>query len=160
MVSWIVTFLVVYALFSVSGVLFPVDRPWYASLNKPAWNPPAPLFGVVWGILYALIALSVTIVYHRTDSFQTASAFYVTVLFVNYVANQAFSFFQFKLHSLTLAFWDTLLVAVTTFLLLVATIPYSKAAAWLLVPYLLWTCFATFLAWTILRLNPQEARAS
>ncbi|NEW06484.1 hypothetical protein GK047_10725 [Paenibacillus sp. SYP-B3998] len=50
-----------------------------------------------------------------------------------------------------LAFLDTLLVAISTFLLIYATISYS--AACLLVPCLLWSCFATFLAWTINQLN-------
>ncbi|TXK85401.1 TspO/MBR family protein [Paenibacillus sp. N3.4] len=159
MLTFIVVFLVTFALFSLSGVLFPTDLSFYAKLKKPTWNPPAQLFGIAWGILYALISASVAIVYTQTDGFQEASAGYVLILFLNFVANQAFTFFEFKLKNLRLAFLDTLIVAITTYLLIYATIPYSKLAAWLLVPYLLWACFATLLAWVIYQLNKDFNRA-
>ncbi|UJF35959.1 TspO/MBR family protein [Paenibacillus hexagrammi] len=155
MFTFIVTFLITYALFSISGVLFPVDPAYYTELRKPSWNPPAKLFGIVWSVLYALISLSVAIVYTKTDGFQEAAYSYTVILFINYLANQAFSFFQFKLKNLRLAYLDSFLVALTTCLLIYATLPYSKLAAWLLVPYLLWSCFATFLAWTIYQLNKE-----
>ncbi|KRE59527.1 TspO/MBR family protein [Paenibacillus sp. Soil750] len=159
MFTFIIVFLITYALFSISGVLFPTDLPYYATLKKPSWNPPAKLFGIAWAILYALISASVAIVYTKTDGFQEAASSYVLILLVNYVANQAFTFFEFKLKNLRLAFLDSAIVAITTFLLLYATIPYSKLAAWLLLPYLLWSCFATLLAWTIYQLNKNTNRA-
>lgn len=153
MITFITVFLITYALFSISGVLFPTDLTYYATLKKPSWNPPAKLFGIAWAILYALISASVAIVYTKTDGFQEAATSYVLILLINYLANQAFTFFEFKLKNLRLAFLDTVIVTITTFLLIYATIPYSKLAAWLLVPYLLWSCFATLLAWTIYQLN-------
>ncbi|MEI7024130.1 TspO/MBR family protein [Paenibacillus sp. y28] len=149
----ITVFLITYALFSLSGFVFPTDLAYYAKLKKPDWNPPEQLFGIVWGILYALISLSVAIVYVKTDGFKEASTLYLLILLINYVANQAFTFIQFKLKKLGLAFLDTAVVALTTALLIYFTIPYSKLAAWLLVPYLLWSCFATVLAFTIYKLN-------
>ncbi|NQX63254.1 TspO/MBR family protein [Paenibacillus qinlingensis] len=159
MFTFIIVFLITYALFSISGVLFPTDLAYYATLKKPSWNPPAKLFGIAWAILYALISASVAIVYTKTDGFQEVANSYVLILLINYVANQAFTFFEFKLKNLRLAFLDTAIVAITTFLLIYATIPYSKLAAWLLVPYLLWSCFATLLAWTIYQLNKNTNRA-
>ncbi|WNR42259.1 TspO/MBR family protein [Paenibacillus roseipurpureus] len=159
MFTFIIVFLITYALFSISGVLFPTDRPYYAALKKPSWTPPAPLFGIVWAILYGLISASVAIVYMKTDRFQQASSSYMLILLLNYVANQAFSFFEFKLKNLRLAFLDSALVAFTTFMLIYATIPYSKLAAWLLLPYLLWSCFATLLAWSIYQLNKGTTHA-
>ncbi|MGG1550310.1 TspO/MBR family protein [Paenibacillus ferrarius] len=158
MLSFITVFLITYALFSISTVLFPTDLAYFASLRKPAWSPPPKLFGIVWSILYVLISLSIAIVYTKTDGFQEVSIAYILILFINYIANQAFTFFEFKLKNLRFAFLDTLVVAVTTFLLIYCTIPYSKLAAWLLVPYLLWSCFATLLAWSIYQLNKNSSR--
>ncbi|RTE11584.1 TspO/MBR family protein [Paenibacillus whitsoniae] len=158
MLSFITVFLITYALFSISSVLFPTDLAYFASLRKPTWSPPPKLFGIVWSILYVLISLSIAIVYTKTDGFQEVSIAYILILFINYIANQAFTFFEFKLKNLRLAFLDTLVVAVTTFLLIYYTIPYSKLAAWLLVPYLLWSCFATLLAWSIYQLNKNSSR--
>ncbi|SDN82340.1 TspO and MBR related proteins [Paenibacillus sp. yr247] len=159
MLTFIVAFLITYALFSISGVLFPTDPSYYASLKKPSYNPPAKLFGIAWGILYALISASVAIVYTKTDGFQEAAASYVLILLINFLANQACTFFEFKLKNLRLAFLDTAFVSISTFLLINATIPYSKLAAWLLVPYLLWSCVATVLAWSVYLLNKSSNRA-
>ncbi|GLX70788.1 TspO/MBR family protein [Paenibacillus glycanilyticus] len=153
MLAFISVFLITYVLFSLSGILFPTDLAYYADLKKPDWNPPKQLFGIVWGIIYALISLSVAIVYLDTSGFKEASIFYLVILLINYVANQAFVFIEFKLKNPSLAFLDTAIVAVTTALLIYFTVPYSTLAAWLLVPYLLWSCFATVLAHTIFKLN-------
>lgn len=157
--TFIIVFLITYALFSISGVLFPTDLDYYSALKKPSWNPPAKLFGIAWALLYALISASVAIVYTKTNGFQEAATNYVLILLLNYVANQAFTYIEFKLKNLKLAYLDTVLVAITTFLLIYATIPYSKLAAWFLVPYLLWSCFATLLAWSIYQLNKHTTPA-
>lgn len=52
-----------------------------------------------------------------------------------------------------MAFWDTLLVAISTFTLILLTAPFAKTAAWLLLPYLLRACIASYLAWAIYNLN-------
>lgn len=155
---YITVFLLSYALFSLSAVLFPTDINYYTSLNKPSWSPPPKLFGIVWSIIYGLISLSITIVYTKTDGFQDVTLIYFVTLLLNYMANQAFTFIEFKLKNLRLAFLDTVVVAFTSFLLIYFTLPYSKLAAWLLVPYLLWSCFATLLAWTIFQLNKDDLR--
>lgn len=156
MLEFLSVFIFTCLMFFLSGYLFPIDINYYNSLVKPVWNPPAKLFGIVWSILYILISLSVAIVYVKTNGFAEVSIFYLCTLLINYVANQAFSFIQFRLKNLKLAFLDTGIVALTTFLLIYATIPYSKVAAWLLVPYLLWSCFATLLAWTLFKLNENK----
>ncbi|WP_372585458.1 TspO/MBR family protein [Bacillus mycoides] len=76
------------------------------------------------------------------------------ILFLlNYILNQAFSFFHFHQKDLLLATIDCLLVAVTTFLLMTYSFRLSKVAAWLLIPYLLWTTIATYLSWAIYSMN-------
>lgn len=157
-IMFITVFIITYALFSLSAVLFPTDIKYYASLNKPAWSPPPKLFGIVWSIIYGLISLSIAIVYMKTDGFQDVTLTYFVTLLINYVANQAFTFIEFKLKNLRMAFLDTVVVALTAFLLIYYTIPYSKLAAWLLVPYLLWSCFAALLAWSIYQMNKDDLR--
>lgn len=39
--------------------------PWYATLRRPPWQPPAQAFGPVWTTLYCLIAWSGAIVFSR-----------------------------------------------------------------------------------------------
>lgn len=77
----------------------------------------------------------------------------MTLWVINYLTNQAFSLLQFKVKRIDLASIDTAIVAVTTLLLIFVTIPYSGWAAVLLIPYVLWSAFATYLAWRIYSMN-------
>lgn len=150
--SAILVFIIVYLLFSLSGILFPVDRTWYASLKKPSWTPSGKTIGMIWGILYTLIALSLAIIEYKMGLKGTSISF-VLLWIINYLANQSFSFFQFNAKRLDLAFLDTIAVVITTIMLLYATVHYSGLATILLIPYLIWSIIATTLAWSIYRLN-------
>lgn len=92
-VGAIAVFVITYALFSAADYLFPIDQEWYNSLEKPDWTPPGSAIGIIWAILFALISLSAAIVY-AAFSFKDAKSFWLMLL-LNYVLNQAFSYFQF-----------------------------------------------------------------
>ncbi|MFE6218398.1 TspO/MBR family protein, partial [Bacillus velezensis] len=106
---------------------------------------------IIWAVLFALISLSAALIYAKF-SCKESKAFWVMLL-INYIVNQGFSYFQFTQKSLLAASIDCLLVAVTTLILLLIAGKYSKASAWLLVPYLLWSAFATYLSFTIYAMN-------
>ncbi|MBU8611634.1 MULTISPECIES: TspO/MBR family protein [Bacillus] len=150
-VGALAVFVITYALFSASGYLFPVDQEWYNSLKKPDWTPSRTAIGIIWAILFALISLSAAIVY-AAFSFKGAKSFWFTLL-INYVLNQAFSYFQFTQKNLLAASLDCLLVAITAIVLLIIAKKYSRAASYLLLPYFLWSAFATFLSFTINSMN-------
>ncbi|MGG3139794.1 TspO/MBR family protein [Bacillus subtilis] len=147
----IAVFVITYALFSAAGYLFPVDQEWYNSLKKPDWTPSGTAIGIIWAILFALISLSAAIVY-AAFSFKGAKSFWFTLL-INYVLNQAFSYFQFTQKNLLAASLDCLLVAITAIVLLIIAKKYSRTASYLLLPYFLWSAFATFLSFTINSIN-------
>ncbi len=150
--STVAVFIVTFGLFTLSGSLFPVDRGWYNSLEKPPLTPSGSIIGIVWFILYLLIASAVSIVYERYE-FSRGNSRIVSVFTMNYLFNQAFSFLQFELHSLGGAALDTLLTAVTAVALMVLAKEFSKTASWLLLPYVLWTMFASYLAAGLYVLN-------
>lgn len=150
-VGALAVFVITYALFSAAGYLFPVDQEWYNSLKKPDWTPSGTAIGIIWAILFALISLSAAIVY-AAFSFKGAKSFWFTLL-INYVLNQAFSYFQFTQKNLLAASLDCLLVAITAIVLLIIAKKYSRAASYLLLPYFLRSAFATFLSFTINSMN-------
>lgn len=145
----IIVFIITYAFF-LAGFLFPIDREWYDALHKPDWTPSGSVI-VIWAVLFAFISLSAALIYAKF-SCKESKAFWVMFL-INYIVNQGFSFFQFTQKNLLAASIDCLLVAVTTLSLLIIARKYSKASAWLLVPYLLWSAFATYLSFTIYTMN-------
>ncbi|MFT9849728.1 TspO/MBR family protein [Aneurinibacillus sp. REN35] len=150
--STILVFVLTYALFSISGFLFQLDPTWYEALAKPSFTPSGSFIGMVWIVLYALISLAVAIL-HQKIGLQRISGGWLALFILNYVLNQAFSYFQFEQKDLYAAFLDCLGVAATTLLLVIFTPKYSKAAAWLFVPYLLWSSFATYLSWLFYTMN-------
>lgn len=124
---------------------------WYAALNKPALNPPNWIFGPVWTFLYILIgvALYFYLVTPANGSKRQGYQFFGIQLLLNFL----WSFFFFNLHSPLLALVDIFLLIAA---ILVTMFYFGKVrmlAASLMIPYLAWVCFATYLNLGILRLN-------
>lgn len=125
---------------------------WYSTLVKPEWAPPSWVFGPVWTVLYAGIAVSFGTVFYRVATGKMPAS--VAVPFaLNLVFNLAFSPIQFGLRSNLLAAADILLVLVTLIWALVSIWPRVRWVALVNIPYLLWVSFATILQLTITWLN-------
>jgi len=125
---------------------------WYQNLIKPYWAPPSWLFGPVWTILYALIAISFGKVFMMF--FKKQIPFIVILPFIlNLIFNFLFSPIQFGLQNNFLAAIDILLVLATLIWAIFAIYPYAKWVAIINIPYLLWVSFATVLQLTITFLN-------
>ncbi len=128
---------------------------WYSQLIKPSWAPPAWLFGPVWTVLYAIIAVTFGTVFYR--AFTGKLAWMVALPFMlNLVFNFAFTPLQFGLQNNLLAAVDILLVLGTliwALWLLWHAAPDLRWAVYANTPYLLWVSFATVLQLTITFLN-------
>ena len=128
------------------------ESSWYAQLIKPAWAPPSWIFGPVWSVLYAIIAISFGTVIYRALTKQLPLA--VALPFVlNIAFNLAFTPLQFGLRSNVLAAIDILLVLGTLAWALLAVWPHLRWVALANIPYLLWVGFATSVQLTITYLN-------
>ena len=125
---------------------------WYQQLIKPAWAPPSWLFGPVWTVLYALIA--VTFGYVTFLFIKKQIPFIVFLPFLlNIAFNLMFTPIQFGLQNNLLAAADILLVLATLIWALKAVWPHARWIAYANIPYLLWVAFATVLQLTITYLN-------
>jgi len=125
---------------------------WFVTLNKPSFNPPNWLFAPVWTVLYTMMGLSAGIVWAKGFHHlwvKTALYHFGFQLLVN--ATWSIVFFGLKA-----PFWG-LIVIIALLILLALTIRWfsvvSKLAAFLLIPYFLWICFATALNYKIWDLN-------
>lgn len=125
---------------------------WYAQLIKPSWAPPSWLFGPVWTMLYALIAISFGTVFYKASTGKIP--WIVALPFVlNLVFNFAFTPLQFGLKNNLLATIDILLVLGTLIWAIVVVFSHIRWVAYIQIPYLLWVSFATVLQLTITYLN-------
>jgi len=128
---------------------------WYAELIRPTWAPPSWIFGPVWSVLYAIIAVSFGTIFYKVITREIPWT--VALPFVlNLVFNFAFSPIQFGLKNNLLASIDILLVLATlvwAFAALWNAYPDLRWVVYVNVPYLLWVSFASTLQLTITFLN-------
>jgi translocator protein len=125
---------------------------WYPTLNKPSWNPPPWIFAPVWTTLYVMMGVAAWLVWMKNIRFSGVRV--ALILFgVQLALNGLWSFLFFKFHSPAWALVDILALLATLALTVVAFFNQSKLAGLLLVPYLAWVSFATFLNYTIWQLN-------
>ena len=127
----------------------------YAQILKPVWAPPSWLFGPVWTVLYAIIAITFGTVFYRV--FAGKLAWIIALPFaLNLVFNFAFTPIRFGLKNNFLSSIDILLVLSTLIWALIALWNTSPELRWIVyanIPYLLWSTFATYLQLTITYLN-------
>jgi benzodiazapine receptor len=126
--------------------------PWYQSLRKPAWQPPDWLFGPVWTLIFGLAALAGVIAWRHAPD-RAARTRIIGLFALNAFLNLLWSVLFFRLHRPDWALAEVGLLWLSILALIVALAPHSKAASWLLVPYLGWVTFAAVLNLAIVRLN-------
>lgn len=124
----------------------------YAELVRPDWAPPAGVFGPVWTVLYAMMAIAASLVWKRreTQLARLALVFFVLQL----VFNGLWSWLFFGWSQGALSFADILLLWALIAATLVLFWRSSPLAGTLLVPYLAWVTFASVLNYRIWQLNP------
>lgn len=124
---------------------------WYQTLARPAWNPPSAVFGPVWTVLYALMAVALWLVWRRVPAEQFPAP---TVAFgVQLVLNLLWSVLFFGARRPDLAFGEIVALWIAILATAVSFWPHSRVASLLLAPYLLWVSYASTLNFAIWQLN-------
>ena len=127
-------------------------NPWFDGLVKPSLYPAPQLFGIVWGILYALMGLALSVIMTARGAWGRREA--VIAFVVQLLLNLGWSPLFFGAHQMTAAL--VLLIAIDIAVLVTIYLFWRvrPLAAWLMVPYLAWTLFATLLNWQLIEANP------
>ena len=117
----------------------------YSRINLPSIAPPAILFPIVWTILYLMMGIAL---YLNRNNKKNMMIFYIQ-LAINYL--WVFLFFLFEM------FLGSFMLIVLLDVLVIYTIlefyKENKASSYMLIPYLLWIVFASYLNWQIFLLN-------
>lgn len=134
-----------------TGALFQPGA-WYETLDKPSWTPPNWSFGVIWTVLYVMIAVAGWLVW-REAGIGAAMVFWGLQL----VLNGAWSWLFFGRRRMDLAMVDVIALWLAIAIFIVLAWPISTWAALLFVPYLVWVSLAATLNRSVWRRNPQAS---
>ena len=121
----------------------------YNTLNKPPLSPPGFIFGIVWTILYILMGISYGILDTKNLIDEKINKIYYLQLIANLIWPILFFVFKWRLFS---AIWIILLV-ILVIKMIIDFYRKNKLSAYLQIPYLLWTIFATYLNIGVYLLN-------
>jgi tryptophan-rich sensory protein len=123
----------------------------YAGLQQPSWAPPSWVFGPVWTLLYAMMALAAWLVWRSGPWSQTRPA--LSAYAVQLVLNAAWTPLFFGLGWRGIAFAELSVLLVVLIATVVLFLRRSRVAGWLLLPYLAWSVFALCLNFAVWQLN-------
>lgn len=125
---------------------------WFTTLDLPAITPPGWVFGVAWTLLYICLGLALAMILHARGAKGRATA--LALFFVQMIANFTWPPMFFGQHQVTVALYLILFILLAAIATTFAFAPIRKAAAWLLVPYMIWLSFAAILNFQIDQRNP------
>lgn len=121
------------------------------SISQPPLSPPAFLFPIVWGVLYALMGIGAVRIYLSPQSTERSMALnvYITQLIVNFFWSLIF----FNAQAYLFAFFWLLILWILALWMILLFYKVDPLAAKLQIPYLLWLSFAAYLNLGVWYLN-------
>ena len=148
--SFILFFIVTFSASFIGGlVTISFKDPWYSQLVKSNFNPPDWIFAPVWTALYLMMTLAIWFFWHsKNRNLSTVYLYFIHILF-----NTTWSIVFFGLHQILLALFVLIGLILMIIILMLRFKRVNIVSYYLMIPYLLWCCFALFLNFNLLILN-------
>ena len=148
--SFILFFLITFSasfIGSLASISF--KEPWYSELIKSNYNPPDWVFAPVWTTLYFMMTLAIWFYWHSKNKEMNT----IYIYFIHIVFNTTWSVVFFGLHQILLALIVLLILIILIIILILKFKRVNKVSSYLMIPYLLWSCYALFLNLNLYILN-------
>ncbi len=134
-----------------SGLWVNTGDNWYANLNKPSWQPPGFIFGIIWPYNFIVLGIAATVIGQRAS--KPAAFTYIAFFALSVIAALTWAYLFYNPHNLTgasIALTSTTLLTIPmTYILFTLSIPMAVAV----LPYQVWVAVAAALSWSIRGLN-------
>lgn len=150
LIGW---FAVSFAASAIGAVASVQAGAFYGQLAQPSWAPPASVFGPVWTVLYALMAIAAWLVWRQGGMRANRTA--LSLFVIQLVLNALWSWLFFAWHLGGLAFAEIVVLWVLVAATVLSFWRAHPLAGALLTPYLAWVGFASVLNYRVWQLNPQ-----
>ena len=148
--SFIILAIATYSASFIGGIAtYAYKEPWYSSLIKSELNPPDWVFAPVWTTLYLLMTIAIWLAWHKSN--RNVDLIYLYMLHLLF--NTTWSIIFFVFHNILLALINLLVLILLIVVLIIKFKNVSKLSFYLMIPYLLWCCYALLLNSTLLYLN-------
>lgn len=134
-------FIIVLLIYLLPGFLFKAQPEYYNQLTKPSYAPPAILFGIAWPILFILFSIIITKKIVQNSLKLDQVIYFIINYFLIFFFNKIF----FIDKNLFFTLMNTLLCFISGLFLFVSLFKEDKLEALLILPFILWTAFATIL---------------
>ena len=148
--SFILFFIITFSASFIGGLItISFKDPWYSQLVKSNLNPPDWIFAPVWTALYLMMTLAIWFFWHsKNRNLSTVYLYFIHILF-----NTTWSIVFFGLHQILLALFVLIGLILMIIILTLRFKRVNIVSYYLMIPYLLWCCFALFLNFNLLILN-------
>jgi tryptophan-rich sensory protein len=149
LIIWVV------AMIAIGGAIGSLTKPeistWYSTLHRSTLTPPNYVFPIAWTILYGIIGACGWLIWHPQafPKFSIIKTLYVTQLILNWSWTPLF--FGFHLTGLSLIVLG--LMDILVFALIWLAYRKMRAVSLLMIPYLSWILFASYLNFYIWQCN-------
>ena len=148
--TFILFFFITYSASLIGGLAtINFKEPWYSQLIKPSFNPPDWIFAPVWTTLYLMMTLAIWFFWHSKN--RDMSTIYI--YFIHIIFNTTWSIVFFVYHSISVALINLIVIIIFIIYLILRYKDISNLSFYLMIPYLLWSCYALILNLTLLILN-------
>ena len=134
-----------------SGIWVSNSPGWYTSLNRPAWQPPDFVFGIIWPYNFIVIGLSAVQIANNQSKNVVIIWLTILALSIAFALNWAYQFYV--PHNLTIASISLAMVALLTLPLTYFTFKTSLVYGLVFTPYQLWVITASLLSYSYSKLN-------
>ena len=148
--SFVLFLVITYSASFIGGlVTISLKEPWYSQLIKSNYNPPDWVFAPVWTTLYLMMTLAIWFFWHSKNRDMNT----VYIYFIHIIFNTTWSIVFFGLHQILLAVFVLIGLILMIIILMLRFKRVNIVSYYLMIPYLLWCCFALFLNFNLLILN-------
>ncbi len=148
--SFILFGLITYSASVIGGlVTVGFKEPWYSLINKPTFNPPSWIFAPVWTTLYLMMTIAIWLFWHSRNRDMNT----IYIYFIHIVFNATWSIVFFGVHQILLALLVLLILISLIIILILRFKRVNMVSYYLMIPYLLWCCYALVLNFNIYLLN-------
>ena len=148
--SFILFFIITFSASFIGGLTtITYKEPWYSQLIKSNYNPPDWIFAPVWTTLYLMMTLAIWFFWHTKNRDMNT----IYIYFIHIVFNTTWSIVFFGLHQILLALIVLMILIILIIILILRFKRVNYVSSYLMIPYLLWSCYALFLNFNLYILN-------